>query len=184
MKFLAPCLLFALLAACGADDRFLIAPATDVREARVRVATIEVREVSLPAYAAASEIVVEQPSGALQTVKNAMWADDSVRGVTGTLARSLDLSSTASVAAEPWPLAEPAQARVEVRVDRMVARNDGRFELSGQFAIAAPEGAVSERVERFEILTPLVDLTPPSIAVATGAAVDALAQKIIARLRR
>ncbi|WP_233587131.1 membrane integrity-associated transporter subunit PqiC [Pseudorhodobacter sp. E13] len=175
------------LASCGdTNARFPIASATTetVAKSRVAVGTIEVRDVSLPAYAAASEIVVEQDSGALTVVPKAIWADDPVRAVTGSLARSLDLRSTASVASEPWPLAEPAAVRVEVRIDRMIAKVDGTFELSGQFAIAAPDGAVRETVQRFAVSAPMADNSPAAVAQATGQAIDNLANEIIKKLRR
>lgn len=175
------------LISCGdTNARFPIATdiAATAPKVRVAVRTIEVRDVSLPAYAAASEIVVEQEGGALFVVPKAIWADDPVRGVTGALSRSLDLRSTASVASEPWPLAEPADARLEVRIDRMVAKADGMFELSGQFAIAAPDGAIRESVERFDVSAPMADSTPAAVAQATGVAIDALVDVIIKKLHR
>jgi uncharacterized protein len=175
------------LASCGdTNARFPIAAETvpSVTKTKVAVGTVEVREVSLPAYAAASEIVVEQEGGALTVVPKAVWADDPVRGVTGALARSLDLRSTASVAAEPWPLAQSADVQVEVRIDRMIAKLNGEFELSGQFAIAAPDGAIRESVQRFAVTAPLADNSPASVAQATGVAIDALASDIVKKLRR
>jgi uncharacterized lipoprotein YmbA len=155
-----------------------------VSKSRIAVGTIEVRDVSLPTYAAASEIVIEKDDGSLSVVPKAIWADDPVHGVTGALARSLDLRSTASVASEPWPLAEPAAARVEVRIDRMIAKMDGQFELSGQFAIASPDGAIRESVQRFAVSAPMADSTPAAVAQATGAAIDNLADVIVKKLRR
>ncbi|WP_323005135.1 PqiC family protein [Pseudorhodobacter sp.] len=175
------------LMSCGdTNARFPIATSAEatVTKARVAVRTIEVRDVSLPAYAAASEIVVEQSGGALSVVPKAIWADDPVRGVTGALSRSLDLRSTASVASEPWPLAEPADVRVEVRIDRMIAKTDGSFELSGQFAIAAPNGAIRESVQRFAVTAPMADSSPAAVAQATGIAIDKLSDEIVKKLRR
>lgn len=175
------------LVSCGdTNARFPISTADEaqVSKSRVAVRTIEVRDVSLPTYAAASEIVVEQDGGALSVVPKAIWADDPVRGVTGALSRSLDLRSTASVASEPWPLAEPADVRLEVRIDRMIAKIDGNFELSGQFAIAAPDGAMRESVQRFAVSAPMVDGSAGAVAQATGAAIDNLADVIVKKLRR
>ncbi len=181
---LAPLALALALSACGdTKSRFLIAPVAPQTEQRLRVASIEVRDVSLPAYAAASEMMVEDASGALRPVKKAIWADDPARGVTGALARTLDMRSTASVAAEPWPLSEPAQMRVEVRVDQMVAHADGNFGMSGQFALTSPSGAVPDRLQRFDIKVPMADTAPATVAQATGAAIDALADQIIAKLK-
>lgn len=175
------------LMSCGDNNaRFPIATAAEatLTKSRVAVRTIEVRDISLPAYASASEIVVEQDTGALSVVSKAIWADDPVRGVTGALARSLDLRSTATVAAEPWPLAESADVRLEVRIDRMIAKADGQFELSGQFAIAAPNGAIRESLQRFSVSAPMADSSPSAVAQATGAAIDSLAGVIIKKLGR
>jgi len=174
------------LMSCGdTTARFPItSDAVAVSKARVAVRTIEVRDVSLPAYAAASEIVVEQDGGALFVVPKSIWADDPVRGVTGALSRSLDERSTASVASEPWPLAQPADVRVEVRIDRMIAKTDGQFELSGQFAIAAPDGAIRESVERFSVNAPMAGTDPAAVANATGTAIDGLADLILNKMRR
>lgn len=175
------------LASCGdTNARFPIAAeaAPAVKKARVAVRTLVVRDVSLPAYAAASEIVVEDGSGALAVVPKAIWADDPVRGVTGALARSLDLRSTASVASEPWPLIEPADAQLEVRVERMIAKTDGMFELSGQFALASPDGLIRETIERFAVAAPMADSSPAAVAQATGVAIDKLSDVIVKQLRR
>ena len=63
MNRLLPIALLTVIAACGANPRYLIAPAEPAQEQRVSVGSVEVREVSLPTYAAASEIVVEQVDG-------------------------------------------------------------------------------------------------------------------------
>lgn len=177
--------LILTLAACGGNaTRFLIETAPAEAPVRLRVSSIELREVVLPAYAADSQILAESPEGGLRPVKGAEWADGSAQAVTAQLARSLDLRSTASVAAEPWPLTEPADVRLEVRIDRVAARADGRFQLSGQYAVAAPEGRVADRLERFAIDTPLADATPAAIAGAYSAALEALSGRILGTLAR
>ncbi len=177
------------LMACGTDSRFLIASGPSetgqtASKARVGVRSIEVRDVSLPAYASATDIVVEGTDGALKPVPGSIWADDQVRGVTGALAKALDARSTATVAAEPWPLLDQADVQVQVRVDRMIARATGQFEMSGQYAIAAPSGAVRETVRRFAFTAPLQGTSAAAVAQATGVAIDELASDIVARLRR
>lgn len=177
------CVLLLVLAACGDNAaRYMLDTPTAEDRVRVRVSTIEVREVTLPAYAAASEIMVQQEDGALRPVSNAVWADDPVRAVTGALARDLGAVSTATAAAEPWPLDQPAQVRVNVRIDRMVAQNDNVFLLAGQYSIAAPDGAVRESINPFEIRQPMPDPSAQMIAIATGAALQNLARQIANRL--
>lgn len=175
-----------LLAGCGGDNsaRYLVdAPAAEtVRNVRVR--SIEVRDVVLPAYAAAIEIAQQDETGALRNVPDTLWADEPVRGMTAALARSLDLGSSATVAAEPWPLDAPADVQLTVRVERMVAGADGTYAFAGQYAIASPDGAVRERLERFDIRIPLAAADAPAIAAATGQAVASLSGEIIATLAR
>ncbi|EPX85042.1 PqiC family protein [Salipiger mucosus] len=174
-----------LLAACsGAEPRYLIEAPAEVRPAPLAVASLEVRDVSLPAYAEASEILVESADGGLEPAENALWADDPMRAVTLALADRIGRASNATVAAEPWPLEEDAQAAVEVRVTDMVARASGVFELTGQYAVSSYERVVRERIERFAIAVPLVDTTPGSIADATGRAVAQLAAEITEELSR
>ena len=58
MTRIAPIALTLFLAACGAKSQFIITAPEATTETRVRVASIEVITVSLPAYAAAAAIVV------------------------------------------------------------------------------------------------------------------------------
>lgn len=180
-------LLFLVLAACGGNEaRFLVdsaAPAT-VGQIGVRLGTLEVRDVSLPAYAEESQILVEDDTGALQPIKNAVWADDPVRSMTLSLADTIDRRSNATAAAEPWPLESDPHAAVHVRVSEMVARADGNFHLTGQFAISSYDRIVRERIERFDITVPLADTSPGRIADATGAATNRLAVEIMQSLSR
>lgn len=174
---------FLALAACGDNSpRYLLdVPGTEA-QIRVPVGSIEVREVNLPSYAAASEIVHQQPDGAVRPVAKAVWADDPTGAVTRLLARNLDAGTTAVAAAEPWPLENPAQVRVEVRIDRMVSQPDGQFRLAGQFSIAAPFGAVSESITRFDILQPMPEATPNAIAQASSQALMDLARQIAQKI--
>ncbi|MFZ7093857.1 PqiC family protein [Primorskyibacter sp. 2E233] len=175
------------LSACaGADQRFLIdsAPAPEAKTMRLRVSTLEVREVSLPAYAEDSQILLEDADGALTPAEGALWADEPVRAVTLLLVDQIGRTSNATVAAEPWPLETPAQAAVHVRVSEMVARASGTFDLKGQFAISSYEQVVRERIKRFEISVPLKATTPAGIAQASGAAMQQLASEILKELSR
>ncbi len=182
---IAPVLALALtLAGCGKDSQFLVEATPPPREVGLRVGSLELREVSLPAYATAADILLEEPGGALRPIRKAVWADGSAKGVTAEMARSLDLRTTAEVAAEPWPLAEPADARLEVRIERIVARADGTFQLAGQYALASPDGRVREFIDRFDIRVPVAGDGPAAIATANGVAVGQLSDAIIARLRR
>jgi uncharacterized lipoprotein YmbA len=178
--------LILLAAGCGSGNeaRFLIDPPAATASVPVRVSTIELREVSLPAYAAAVEIAQQEDTGALRNLPDTLWADDPVRGITTALALALDQTTSATAAAEPWPLDEPAQARIEVRVERMFAAADGQFRFAGQYAIASPDGVIRERVRRLDIAIPIASEGAVGIADASGLAISGLAAEIASELRR
>ena len=170
-------LIVLFLAGCGAGPvRYAVPlPATEGRAA-VNVASLEVRDATLPLYAELEEIFVEQEDGGLVSDTSVLWADDPQRGVTQGLASALAGLTTAQVAAEPWPLADLPEARLEVRFDTMVARAGGQFVMSGQYFVARDTGA--ERTGRFAIAMPYVEGSVTSLAAARGRAVDQLARQI------
>lgn len=173
------------LAACGDNAaRYLVEPAPTAAAVPLRLNSIEVRDVKLPAYAEGTQILQQDASGALRPVSRSEWADNSPRAVTAALARSLDLQTTAAVAAEPWPLSDSPAGRLDVRIDRIVARADGNFQMSGQYAVASFQGNISEVLQRFDILVPMTSDSAGAIAAAQGQALDLLAAQIVARLRR
>ena len=175
------------LAACGTGDtaRYLIdAPAVVAGStARVSVRTIELRDVSLPSHASGTSILVREADGALRPLGDAEWADDPERAVTGTLAQLLDERSTATVAAEPWPLLDGPSARLDVRIGKMLANASGVFEITGQAAVSAVDGRPRERVERFAIAVPITEITAAAVTEAQGRALAALADELIGLLR-
>lgn len=187
MKRLVP-LTLALsltLAACGdTAARYLVEPAPTAAPVALRLSSLEVRDAVLPAYAEGSQILQQDASGALRPVKGSEWADSSARAVTAALARSLDLQSTAAVAAEPWPLSDSPAGRVAVRIDALVARADQTFQMAGQYAVASFDSPGREVLERFDIRVPLAGDGAGAIAMAQGQAIDQLAGQIVARLAR
>ena len=112
-----------------------------------------------------------------------LWADDPVRGVTTALVADLGDRTTATVVAEPWPLTEPAQVRLDVRVSQIFTRADGRFALSGQFAVASPDEVIREFVRRFDIRVPLQGEGSAAIARAQSTAIGELARLVSVALR-
>lgn len=178
------CLALALTACADNSARYLIGTPAPAARIPVRVSTIEVLDAKLPAYASALEVAVEGEGGALQNIGGALWGDDPVRAVTVALARSLEAATSAKVAAEPWPLSTPAQAVLDLRVDRMLARADGQFEFSGQYALASPDGALRERLERFDIRVPLAVADAAGVSAAAGTAIAELSAQIGRMLAR
>lgn len=169
-----------LLAACAGPDepRFLIEPMPSAEKLRVKVGTIEVRDASLPAYAADPEVLAEGQDGALYPVGESLWADDPVRGFTMALVSDLSDQTTATVAGEPWPLTEDAHARLDVRVTQIFAQADGEFALTGQFAVASPDEVIREFVRRFDIRVPIQGEGSAAIAAAQSAAIGELARLV------
>lgn len=172
--------LAALLAGCsGTSARYAVpdAPVSETRVA-VRYGAVAIREVSLPTYASSEEIYRRGPEGALVSSPDVLWADDPVREMTGDLARYLGRITRATVAAEPWPFFERADATVEVRVADMLAEADGRFRLTGQYFVA-PDSGARGRSGAFDIEVPIAEAGGPlAIAEARGAAVRDLATQI------
>ena len=170
-------LILLVLSACGADPVRYRVPVPQVQgRAAVDVGSLEVRDVTLPLYAALEEIFVEQEDGGLVSDTSVLWADDPQRGVTQALASTLADLTTAQVAAEPWPLEELPEARLEVRLDTMLARADGQFSIAGQYFVARATG--SGRAGRFAIQVPYEPGSIVSIAAARGRAIDQLARQI------
>jgi len=185
VRFL-PLALLALTACGSTEPRYLInsAPAETSAQVRMQVATLEVRDVSLPAYAEDSQILIEGADGALTPLDNALWADEPTRAVTMRLAEAIGRGGSATVAVEPWPLETPAQAEIHVLVSEMVARASGQFDLKGQFAISSYDHVIRERIKRFEISVPLSEATPRGIAQTSGLALQKLAEQITRELAR
>lgn len=172
----------ALLAGCGADPvRYASPPVASGNRIPVSVGQLEVREVSLPAYARTEEIWRETPGGALEADTSVLWADDPARGVTQELSGHLAALTGARVAAEPWPFEDLPQARLVVRVDEMLAGADGRFRLSGQYFVARLS-AGRDTAGTFRVSAPIPpESGVPGIAAARAAAVRDLARLIAAR---
>lgn len=173
------------LAGCGdSAARYLVEPAPTAAPVALRLSSLEVRDVVLPAYAEGSQILQQDAGGALRPLAGSEWADSSSRAVTAALARSLDLQSTAAVAAEPWPLTDPAAGRLDLRIDALIARADGTFQIAGQYAVASFDSPAREVLERFDIRVPVTGQGAGAIAAAQGQAIDRLAAQIVARLAR
>jgi hypothetical protein len=170
-----------LLVACGpAPERFAAPLAAPGGRIAVPVASIEIREVSLPTYALDEEIWIETEAGALTADAGLLWADEPSRGMTLELARQLAAITGARVAAEPWPFTGLPDGIVEVRADSFAAGADGRFRISGQVFTEAIE-AGRPRARDFAVSAPIPpDSGAPGIAAARAAAVRDLA-RLIAR---
>lgn len=167
------------LAACGGTpDRYVVAPPAVTQSAGIGFKSVEVRDVSLPVYAAADEISVEDVDGKLVTDKEVLWADSPERAVGLELARNLTVLTGARVASEPWPFDASADARLEVRFESLVANADGQFRTSGQYFVGVDDGR-RERSGLFDLAVPYdIKGGPQAIAVARGQVILDLAKHI------
>lgn len=173
------------LAGCGGPSaQVLLAPPPPDARVPALVGSLEVRDVSLPRYAASDDLVVLDDDGLLQTVSGAVWADTPERSMTLALADALGAITGARVAAEPWPFAQAPAAQVTVRVSQLLATANGALRLKGHYAIAPVNSGLADRSGQFDISVPVTDTAPAALAEAHGRAVSALAGQIAGRIAR
>lgn len=144
-----------LIAGCTKDpDLRYPVPVLETEE-RISISfrSVELREVTLPRYAGEEEIFRENEAGALAST-GLLWADDPSRAITLELARHLSRLSGATVASEPWPFLDRADAVVEVRIEEMLADKTGNFQLQGQYFVA-PENGRRGRSKAFRLTAPI-----------------------------
>lgn len=178
------------LAACaGPVTQVAVPPVqTDLR-LRPIIGSVELRDLSLPRYAAADDVVRGGADGGIGALPGAVWADTPERALTLRLADALEAITGARVAAEPWPFAEPPSASVTVRVTDALGQAGaddapGRFVLRGRYAIAPVAGDLADRAGRFDIAVPLADDSPMALATAQSAALGQLAETLARRIAR
>lgn len=139
MKPFAAAAALALLAACGAPDRIAVKPPAITETVGIGFRSVEVKDVSLPSYAAADEIAQQAPDGTLITSK-VLWADAPERAIGLELSRNLARLSRKRVASEPWPFEEDAVATLDVRFAELVAGTDGVYRATGQYFVGVYQG--------------------------------------------
>jgi uncharacterized lipoprotein YmbA len=169
-----------VLAACSATpSRFAVPVVTPELRQPISFRTVELREVSLPVYAQSEEISVEGLDGGITVRSGLLWADLPARAMTLDLGQALRTITGAQVASEPWPFDARPQARLEVRVEEMIASERGEFRLSGQYFVGAFDGSERGRAQSFALSVPLdPDAGPAAIALARGTATVLLAEAI------
>lgn len=170
-----------VLSACGGTpDRYPIATDTVTGSQRIGFGSVEVRKVSLPTYAAADEIAIQDETGKLISESNVLWADSPERAVTIELARHLSQLTKARIASEPWPLEALPDARLEIRFEQLIAGSDGQFRAVGQYFVAVLDGG-RERSGLFSLTVPFdIEGGPQAITAARGQVIVDLA-KYVAR---
>jgi uncharacterized lipoprotein YmbA len=167
------------LAACGtAPDRYAVTPPPVTERQRIAFSSLEVRDVSLPAYAAADEITLLGADGRLQSDGGVLWADTPSRSVALELSRNLAQLTGARIASEPWPFDALPDARLDVRFETLLAGADGAYRAIGQYFVAT-DVAGRERSGFFDLSVAFdPDAGPQAIAVARGQVILDLARFI------
>lgn len=157
------------LSACGgASDRYAVTKPQVTQTQSIAFRAVEVREVSLPAYAADDEITVQAADGRILSDGGVLWADTPDRAVALELSRYLAQITRARVASSPWPFEALPDARLDVRFETLVAGDDGQYRASGQYFVAVADGR-RERSGLFELSLPYDPAAGPSaIASARG----------------
>tara|TARA_R110002020_G_scaffold32600_2_gene100085 strand:+ start:708 stop:1274 length:567 start_codon:yes stop_codon:yes gene_type:complete len=171
--------LLSALAACGGDvERFAVRAPTVTEQVRIAFATIEVRDVSLPTYAAAEEIYQQDASTNLISPTKLLWADAPERAIALELSENLAKITGRQIASEPWPFEAFPDARLEVRFSELLASTSGVFRTSGQYFVGVPDPG-RERSGLFDLS---VRYNPEgganAIAAARGQLILDLAQQI------
>ena len=173
----------AALAGCSNPEntaRYLIDPPTAGIRVANQLGTAELKDVSLPEYASDQEVAFQTPDGAVRANPDNLWAENPNRAFTTTLARAISEVSGATVIGSPWPLAEPPQRVIEVRVERALAQASGVYRLSGRYFVADERlnGGGTNHARSFDVQVPMAEQTPAATAAALSQAISVLAQQI------
>lgn len=176
--------LAALVACSGPTNRVELTQLSSDVELRASVSSAVVRSVSLPSYAAAEEISIESPEGLITTDGAVLWADDPERATTLTITRHLNEILNATVGPEPWPFAGIPDVAVEIRVEEMLAGNDGQFTLRGQYFVGGDGIDYPNRARSFAFTAPLVGEGLNGVALAQSQVILELAEDIAKALAR
>lgn len=202
IRMLAAALAALMVTGCGetGPQYLLESPSSDLR-VRAAVGTLLVRTVSLPSYAADEQIAYQDTDGAVRTRDVGLWADQPERATTLNISRQLNAMTSAKVAPEPWPLPEPPQGVVDIRVETFITTRENTFVLSGQYFIGSeipdpiqpsdPDKSLIElpaplpdKARVFDIVIPMPDQATGSIATAQAAALKGLSEQIARDLAR
>lgn len=175
------CLGLLGLAGCSNPEktaRFLIDPPATGEQVPNRLGSAELKDVSLPEYASSQEVAFQTADGAVRSTPKNLWADNPQRAFTLSLARAISDASGATVIGEPWPLAEPPQRVLEVRVEKALAQANGTYRLSGRYFVSDEGSGGANHARSFDISVPMGGTGPGASAAAASQAIATLARQI------
>ena len=178
VKTIATLGLVLTLAACGSADRYAVTIPPVTETVRIAFGSVEVRDVSLPSYAAADEIHIRKGNGTLVSSSGNLWADSPERAIALEISESLSRLTNRRIASEPWPFEAYPDARLELRFAELLASDAGQFRATGQYFVAVTGGGR----ERSGLFDQSVTFDPKSgpggIATARGQLILKLAEFI------
>lgn len=192
----------ALSACSEAGPQYIVESKPSELRVNARVKTLLLRTVSLPTYAADQKIAFQDAEGAVRSTDVGIWADEPERATTLNISRNLNLMTSAKVAPDPWPLPEPPQGTLDVRIETFVATSANTFRLSGQYFMGSevpdpiedPEDfdkppkilppPLPDKARVFDIVIPMASQDPASVANAQAAALTTLSEGIARDLAR
>lgn len=144
--------------------------------------SVALREVSLPAYATDEGISMADGTGAIRELPGSVWADDPTRAITLRLTNALADLTGRTVASDPWPFGGAPDVVVEVRVERLLAEESGRYVAQGRFYVAHEDEDRSDRAGSFNLVEPFDPaLGFSAIAQARSRILSTLAREIAQR---
>lgn len=146
-----------LLGCTEAEEPVRFAPPVDaapVSRVAIPIATVSVREVTLPAYATEEGIAVADATGGITTTPDNLWADEATRAVTLRLTAALADITARQVASDPWPFRDDPEAVVDVRFESFVAEDAGRFVAAGRYYVAHEDEDRSDHAHAFRVVQP------------------------------
>ena len=182
LLFAALCLM--LIGCSQTPDPVRIAPEPQSPGARISIPhqSVALREVSLPAYATDESISIADGTGAIRELPGSIWADDPTRAVTLRLTNALADLTGRTVASDPWPFGGSPEVVVDVRIERLLAEEGGRYLAQGRYYIAHEDEERTDRAGSFNLIESYDPaLGFPAIAQARSQIIAALAREIAQR---
>jgi uncharacterized lipoprotein YmbA len=113
-----------------------------------------------------------------------LWADEPERAATLTITRHLNDILSATVGPDPWPFAGIPDVAIEVRVEELLAGNDGVFTLRGQYFIGGDGIDYPNQARSFAYTAQLIGEGLGGVAQAQSQVILELAEDIARALSR
>ena len=166
LSYVCSAVLCLVLAGCGSTpDRYPVSTPTIAGSERIGFSSVEIRDLSLPAYAAADEIPYLDETGKLVSDGSVLWADSPARAIALELSQHLTQLTKAQIAPSPWPFEKLAQASLDIRFETVLAHDSGNFQVAGQYFLGRLDGG-RERSGVFDLSVPIAQPQTPASRIS------------------